>query len=115
MLGRILLILLQLAGAWFAAHFIAQYIPLSGEVLRLVLFAVLFAVMAWIIGLVGAEAIKGVNRPQGSSFALSLGLGLLGAAVVIAPLYVQSLHFTLPFPQLYLPLIGAVAGYQFGR
>lgn len=114
MLGRIVLILMQLAGAWAAAFFIAPHIPLGGP-LRLVLLAVLFAVFTWIIGLVGAEALKNVNRPQGSSFGLSLGLGLVGAAILIAPTYVPSLHFTLPFNDLYLPLMGAVIGYQFGR
>ena len=114
MLGRIVLILVQLAGAWFLAPFVAQYIPVDG-VVRYVLYAVLFAVFAWLIGLVSAEVIKGVAKPQGSSFAWSIGLGLVGAAILIAPQYVPSMQFTLPFAALSLPLIGAVLGYQLGK
>jgi len=116
MLGRIVLILVQLTGAWFLAPLVAQYIPVDG-VVRYVLYAVLFAVFAWLIGLVSAEVIKGVSKPQGSSFGWSMVLGLAGAAILIAPIYMPSLNFTLPLglAALSIPLIGAVLGYQLGK
>lgn len=117
MLGRVVLILLQIIGAWFGAQFVAGFIPDGGPVLTLILYAVLFTVFSWIVGLVGAEAIKGINRPQGSSFVISLLLALVGAGILIAPTYVPSLQFTLPagIRDLYVPLLGAVIGYQLGR
>src|SRR5262245_55659543 len=111
MLGRIVLILVQLVGAWFLAPLVAQYIPVTGA-LSTILFAVLCAVFAWLIGLVCAEVIKGVAKPQGSSFFWSMTLGLVGAAILIAPNYVPSFQFSLPFAAISLPLIGAVLGYQ---
>jgi len=114
MLGRIVLILVQLAGAWFLAPLVARYIPVTG-ILYYILFAVLCAVFAWLIGLVCAEVIKGVNKPQGSSFFWSIALGLVGAAILILPHYVPSFQYTLPFAALSLPLIGAVLGYQLGK
>lgn len=116
MLGRIVLVLVQLAGAWFLAPLVAQYIPVSG-VIKYVLYAVLFAVFAWLIGLVSAEVIKGVNRPQGSSFAWSIVLALVGAAILIAPTYVPNFNLVLPLgiATLSIPLIGAVLGYQLGK
>jgi hypothetical protein len=116
MLGRIVLILVQLAGAWFLAHFLAQYIPVSG-IATYLLYAVLFAVFAWLIGVVSAEVIKGVNKPQGSSFGWSIVLALVGAAILIAPGYVPMPNFALQLGlySLTLPLIGAVLGYQLGK
>lgn len=116
MLGRIVLILIQLAGAWFLAPFVAQYIPVDG-VVRYVLYAVLFAVFAWLIGLVSAEVIKGVSKPQGSSFFWSIALAMVGAAILIAPIYMPNFNFTLPLglATLSIPLIGAVVGYQLGK
>ena len=116
MLGRIVLILVQLAGAWFLAPLVARYIPVTG-VVRDLLYALLFAVFAWVIGLVSAEVIKGVNKPQGSSFFWSIVLALVGAAILIAPTYVPNFNFALPLgiATLSLPLIGAVIGYQLGK
>jgi hypothetical protein len=113
-LGKIVLILCQLAGGYFLVHLVGPYIPVNG-VLHYVLNAVLFAVCIWLIGILGAQFIKGINSPQSSSFFYALALGLVGAAILIAPSYIQGFHFTLPFSEPSLPLMGAVLGYQFGK
>jgi hypothetical protein len=103
-----------LAGGYFLVRLIGPYIPVSG-VLVYILQAVLFAVCIWLIGVLGAQFIKGVNSPQSSSFLYAMVLGLVGAAILIAPTYIQGFHIPIPFSEPSLPLIGAVLGYQFGK
>ena len=80
MLSRLILLGLQLIVAWFAAPYIVSLYPGPGAV-QLFVFAVVFAVVVWIVGL-GAE--PGAARDR---HALELDLGpalivaLIGAAL----------------------------------
>ena len=113
MLGYLVLLALQLAGAWFVAPQIVRYIPLSGD-LRTFVYAAVFAVLVWIIGLVGAQVLKDVRTPTSSTLALSLMFALIGAAIVVfAPGLLQAVPLNIP--ALAVPLIGAVIGYLLRR
>lgn len=114
MLARIVLVLLQLAAAWYAAPYILKYIPAAGPT---VLFAqgAIFAVVAFLVGLIGAEVLKDIPRPGSGTLAAALIGGLVGAAIAtFGWSYVQSMGLAIG-DKAYLPLAGAVLGYAFRR
>ena len=53
MLGRLVLILLQVSLAWYGAPQIMKHIPVNGDP-RLFVMAALFALVAYLVGLLGA-------------------------------------------------------------
>ena len=110
MLPRIVLILLQIAASWFIAPQIVRYIPIGGA-LNIFVYAVVFAIIVWIVGLIGAEILKDTPRPSPSTLTAALVVALIGAGLIFIPGLVQAVPFK--FNSLYLPLGGAVLGYLF--
>ena len=106
MLGRVVLILAQLGGAWFFGRWAASYMPLTGTV-QLAIFVLVFTAFTWLIGIVGAEVLQGIERPSGKTFGWTLVLSAIAALISFIP--------QVTFPTLYLPLIGAVLGYHLSR
>ena len=80
MLGRLVLILLQLAGGWFGSQAIIKQIGLNGN-LRLAALVIIIAIVVWLIGVIGAEVLKDVARPSGSTLAAALICAAIGAAI----------------------------------
>lgn len=110
MLGRLILILLQLGLGWVAGQALVKYIPIPGN-LRLVALIIAFAVVVWIIGLVAAQILRDVATPVGAT----LVAALIGAAVLAALPYipvVEDYVRRVGIASAYLPLLGAVLGYQ---
>lgn len=109
MLGRLILILLQIAICWFAAPQILAYLPgaLGGDVKTLI-HAGLFGLVAWIVGLVGSQALKDVPLPSSKTLAWSIIGGLIGGALVI--FHVER-YIPLKFAPMFLPLGLAILGY----
>lgn len=107
MLGRLVLIVLQLAGGWFGAPYLLKYVSAGGD-LQVFVHAAVFAVLIWVVGLVGSQVLKGVRVPSVAAFAFALAGGLLGAALIV--LKVPAL-LPLAFPPLFLPLGLATLGY----
>ena len=113
MFGRLVLILLQLAGAWFGGHYIGKFIPLSGD-FQIFVLAITFAILVWLIGVIGAEVLKDVGRPSSATLTWALIGALIGAALVaFGPMLLAQIP--LKFNYLYLPLVLAVAGYSLKR
>jgi hypothetical protein len=112
MLGQIILIAFQFATALLGAPFILRFIPISGD-LKLLVHAVTFAVIVWIVGLVGSFALKDVNLPSSKTLATALVGALIGAALLFIPGLLAAIP--LKFDRLYLPLIGAIVGYMIRR
>lgn len=112
MLGRLILILLQVIIAWFAAPKIAAYVHLGGE-LDLFLFAIICAVLVFLIGVVGALVLKEVGSPGSATLTWSLVLALIAAAIAIwGPLLLPAIS---RIPDAALILAGAVIGYHAKR
>jgi hypothetical protein len=93
MLGRLILVVVQLGACWFGAPLVLGYLPrgLGGDVTTL-LHAGLFGVIAWVVGLVGSQALKDVALPSSKTLAwfiplkfapmfMPLGLAILGYAI----------------------------------
>ena len=110
MLPRIVLILLQIACAWTLMPKIMSYIPIGGDIRNFVI-AIVFAVVVWVVGLIGAEVLKDTARPSGKTLTASLIVALIGAALFFVPGLMQAIPYK--FNDLYVPLAGAILGYVF--
>ena len=107
-MGRLLLIILQLAVGWFAGREIVSRIGLDGN-LKLAVTVIVLALIAWVLGLVAAEVLQGVAKPTSRALVASLVCAAIGAALLFIP---QLQPYLTGFRDLYLPLIGSVIGYH---
>lgn len=80
MLGRLILLLLQIADGYFFSPILAGYVPVPGN-LSLFLYAVIVAIVIFLIGLVAAQVIKDVGAPSSATLSFSLVLALIAAAL----------------------------------
>lgn len=81
MLGRLVLILLQLAIGWFAAPQVLRYVPVGGDA-QIFIYAIAAAIIVWLVGLIGAQVLKDVGSPSGGTLVAAVIGGLIGAAIV---------------------------------
>jgi hypothetical protein len=112
MLGQIILIAMQFAAALLGAPLVLGQIPITGD-LKLFAHAAIFAVIVWIVGLVGSFALKDVNLPSSKTLGTALIGALIGAALLLIPGLLAAIPFK--FDRLYLPLLGAIIGYMVRR
>src|SRR5262245_66520768 len=82
MFSRLILLALQLIVAWFTAPVIVRYIPGLGR-LELFVYAVVFAVLVWLVGVIGAQVLKDTGTPSGGALASALILAAVAAALYI--------------------------------
>lgn len=109
MLSYVILIIFQTIAALGFAPVIVSYIPLQGD-LTLFIFALVFALLIWLVGQIGGEVLKGLSRPSGAVLTTAMVGGLIGAAIIF---FFPQIASYIPFQvqALYFPLIGAIAGY----
>jgi hypothetical protein len=111
MLGRLVLIALQLTGGWFGAPYLLKYLSVGGD-LQVFVHGAVFAVIVWAVGLVGSQVLTDVNVPTAATLGFALAGGLIGAALIV--LKVPAL-LQLNFPPPILPLSLAIVGYALKR
>jgi hypothetical protein len=111
-LGLIILIALQFALALFGEPFISKFIPVAGN-LAIFVKAAIFAVIVWIVALVGAFALKDVNVPSERTLVAALVGALIGAGLTLVPGLIAAIP--LKIPREYFPLLGAIIGYVVRR
>ncbi|MGE5266656.1 MAG: hypothetical protein ACM3L9_04735 [Deltaproteobacteria bacterium] len=110
MLGRLVLLLLQIAGGYFLGKIAMGYIPVSGD-LALFVYAVVVSVIIYLIGVVAAQVIKDVSTPSAQALSSSLVLALIFAAIwTFVPPLVPDIPWS-KVPDHWAVLIGAVLGY----
>lgn len=112
MLMRLILLLVQLAVAWIGTKFltpiIAPYLGSFGQ-LKVFVYAVIFAIIIFIIGFIASAAMRDVRSPTSGTLTFSLILALIGAGVTLVPQAMNAIP--LKFDPLVLPLVGAALGY----
>jgi hypothetical protein len=114
MLGRLVLIFLQVAIGWAGAPFVRQHIPVSGT-FDLFIYAAIFAVIVYIVGILAALIIKDVGSPSPAALTTALVVALIAAAFAT---YGWQLIPQLPggtISKRGFVLAGAVLGYMFRR
>jgi hypothetical protein len=116
MLSRLLLLAVQLIVAWFAAPHIVRYIPGLSR-LELFVYAAVFAVLVWLVGLIGAQVLKDTATPTSAALASALMLAAIGAALYIwlPAVLPDAKHVMLNLQEKAYPLIGAALGYHIRR
>lgn len=116
MLSRLILLAVQLAVAWFAAPEIMRYLPRFGN-LQLFVYAAVFAVLVWLVGLVLSQVLKETGMPSSATLVTCLIVALIGAALItFLPAVVPDVGRLLPrIDERLYPLLGAVLGYHLKR
>lgn len=79
MLGRLVLLLLQIVIGWFGSNALMGFIQF-GE-FRLFIFAVVAAIVVFLIGVIAAQILKDVGAPSSHTLSWALGLGLIAAVL----------------------------------
>jgi hypothetical protein len=79
MLGKLILILLQIAAAWGAGPFVRQYIPVPGA-FDLFVYAGVFAIIVYVTGILASLVIKDVASRSPAALTSALVVALIAAA-----------------------------------
>ncbi len=114
MLGRLLLILLQVVAAWGIGPFVRQYVPVEGA-LDLFVWALIFAVIVYVVGVIASLFVKGVATPSPAALTASVTVALIAAAFAI---YGMDLVPQIPggtISKRGVVLAGAILGYMIRR
>lgn len=112
MIGYLVLAALQIAAAWFGAPQVLKYIPVSGDP-KTFIHAAVFAVLVWLVGVVGSLVLKDVRMPSTATLATALVFALICAGLLFVPQVMKAIPFQ--FDRMFLPLFGAILGYMFRR
>lgn len=83
MLGKLVLLLLQVVIAWLITPVLLRAIPLGAAApYELFIWAVLVAIVIWLTGVIGAQVLQGVGGPSSATLSWSLGIALIVAALL---------------------------------
>jgi|GEM_PF-610456 len=117
MFGRLILILIQIAVAWVLADKIISYLSLPpfGQA-KIYLYAVIFSLLVWIVGMLGGLVLKDVATPSPSTLGLAFGAAVIFATITLVPDAMAAVGKVIKgVPDKAFPLIGAVLGYAIKR
>lgn len=112
MLGRLVLLLLQIAVGWYGSKALMGMINVPGT-FHLYVFAIVAAIVVFLIGVIAAQVLKEVGTPSGHTLSWALAWALIAALL-------WSFGPTLPvlsevpwgkIPADYAVLAGAIIGY----
>jgi len=117
MLSRLVLMAVQAVAGWFGAHELIKYLGLRiDKGLEIFLYAVIFSVIVWLVGVLAGLVLKDVARPSPSTLAFALVVALVLAAMTKFPEILTAIDKVVPdVPRKAFPLIGAVLGYAVKR
>lgn len=116
MIGYIVLVALQAGLGWLGGNYIVdnylKALPISGDA-KIFVLATVFAVVVWIVGVVGSFALKDVRMPSTNTLAWALVAALLFAGLTLVP---QAMAFVPKgITKQAFPLVGAILGYMLRR
>ncbi len=117
MLPRLVLIALQLGIGLWAGGWIADVVVrgLGAKDFDVIIYAIFYAVVVWLVGLAGSGVLKGLRSPTVATLAITFVGGLvLGILLLVGPIHdaVGSIIAFERIPATVIPVIGAVLGYQ---
>ena len=113
MLGRLILVLLQIVIGWFGTNAIMGYIKFGQ--FRQFIFAIVAAIVVFLIGVIAAQVLREVGTPSSRTLSWAVAFALIAAALwTFGPMYVREI----PWNQVraeYAVLAGAIIGYLVKR
>jgi hypothetical protein len=111
MLGRLVLLLLQIAGGYAGANWLASQFRGVPQQFDLYLYAVIVAIVVFLIGLIAAQVVKDVGAPSSATLTASLVVALIAAALwSFGPGLVPDIPWG-KVPAKWAILGGAILGY----
>ena len=114
MLGRLVLLLLQIAGGFVLTPMIAKFVPVPAA-FSLYLYALIAAIVIFLIGLLAAQVVKDVSTPSSATLTTALVVALIAAALwSFGPSIVPDVPWG-KVPAQWAVLGGAILGYLFKR
>lgn len=112
MLGRLILLLLQIVIGWFGSKYLMGLISGVPGTFLLYVFAVVAAIVVFLIGIIAAQVLKEVGAPSSQTLSWSLVLALIAALLwSFGPQYLPQVPWGKVPPQ-YAVLGGAILGYM---
>lgn len=112
MLGRLVLLLLQIGIGWFGSQAIMKYIQMGG-IVRLFIFAIVAAIVVFLVGIIAAQVLREVGQPSSHTLSWAVAVALIAAAIwTWGPQFVPQLR---QVPADYAVLAGAILGYTIKR
>jgi len=115
MLSYILLVIAQFVAAFLGGGELAGRVPGIGGDVRTFVQAAIYAVIVWVVGVIGSFILKGVRTPGSATLTTALIGAIIGATVMSIPAALHAVSAVVKFPPLYLPLLGAIIGYLVRR
>lgn len=113
MLGRLILILAQVIIGWFASNALMGLIKFGD--FRLYIFAIIAAVVVFLIGVLGAIVLRGVGQPGSATLTVSLVFALIAALLwSFGPGLIDGVPWNRVKPTAAI-LVAAVLGYALKR
>lgn len=113
MLGRLILILAQLIIGWYASNALMSLIKFND--FRLYIFAIIAAIVVFLIGVLGALVLQGVGRPGSATLSMTLVFALIAALLwSFGPQILPTLPWGSVKAQVAV-LVAAVLGYLVKR
>ena len=115
MLGRLLLLVMQLVICWLIGPEIFKKLPQFGQ-LNIFVQAVVFAILVWLVGVLGAVVLKDVAQPSAAALTYALVGAMILAGVTLFPTLTKAIAGVAKgLPLMAYPLVGAVLGYAIKR
>jgi hypothetical protein len=115
MLPRIVLLLVQIAAAWFLADPIKAALPaLVARPYDIYVYAVIYALIIFLVGFAGSLILKNVRVPSTGTFIATVVLAFVGASLTLFETVRTTIEQALPLlrsNQKVYALLGALIGY----
>lgn len=116
MLGRLILVIVQLAVGTFGTNYIRAFLPAFAAPIDIFVFAVVVALVVTVIGFAGSLVLQGVATPSTATLTSALIFALIFAALTLVPVVMAFVSGLVPGIGRYVyPLVGAVLGYLIKR
>lgn len=119
MLPRLVLLLIQIAAAWFLADQVrAVIIPIIGRQYEIFVYAAIYAVIIMVVGFAGSLVLKNVRVPTAGTFLASLILAFIFAGITLVDQVRLPIETALPFLRgntKFYPFAGALIGFILKR
>ncbi len=119
MLPRLVLLIIQIAAAWFLAEPIKSLLPqFLGRQYDIFIYALLYAAIIMVVGFAGALVLKNVRVPTLATFVFSLVLACLLAGLTLFDPVRTAIDAAVPLLRAnhkVYALAGALIGYLFKR
>ncbi|MEO1264092.1 MAG: hypothetical protein AAFV26_00120 [Pseudomonadota bacterium] len=111
MLARLVLIVIQAGLSIRLAPEIRRFLTVDLQGFDIFVYALIFGVLVWLVGVLGHLILKDVAQPTPSTLAFSIGTALVFAGLTLIPDLTEAVGRVIKLDAYYYPLVGAVLGY----